>query len=252
MKKNQDISQVEFESIENYLNNNLSLDEKIAFEKSILETPLLANKIEEVKQLLLGIESAVLKNNLDNFHEELHPVRKIQSETLDAKESPKKPKNMAIFYSIAAAIIIVFGIFWFMRDSNTPEKLFAKHFTPDPGLPTVMSTTRDYSFYEGMVDYKRKEYSVAIKKWEKLVSEKENNDTLNYFLGVAYLAEGDAETSLKYLEPAQKFNNGIFKEDAYYYVALAKLKTGELEEAKKLLKENPSEKIKALLNSLPK
>jgi len=252
LKKNPDISQEEFESIENYLNNNLSLDEKIAFEKLIQKAPSLANKIEEVKQLLLGIESAVLKNNLDNFHEELHPVRKIQSETFDASESPKKSKNMAIFYSIAAAIIIIFGIFWFMKDAKSPEKLFAKYFTPDPGLPTVMSTTSDYSFYEGMVDYKRKEYNVAIEKWKKLIPEKQNNDTLDYFLGVAYLAEGDAETSLEYLEPVQKFSNGIFKEDAYYYAALAKLKTGELEEAKKLLEENPSEKNTSLLRRLPK
>ena len=252
MKRTEDISQEEFERIEIYLNNQLTPNEKLAFEKAIQEDPSLAKKVDEVKQLLLGIEAAALKNDLDSFHEEIHPVRKLHTKPLQVDKSSKNSKNMVLVYSIAAAIVVILGIFWFMKDSNTPDKLFAKHFTPDPGLPTVMSTTSEYSFYEGMVDYKRKEYDVAIEKWKKLIPEKQNNDTLDYFLGVAYLAEGDAKTSLEYLEPAQKFSNGIFKEDAYYYVALAKLKTGELEEAKKLLKENPSEKNKKLLNSLPK
>ncbi len=252
MKRTEDISQEKFERIENYLNNEITADEKLAFEKAIQEDPSFAKKVDEVKQLLLGIEAAALKNDLDSFHEEIHPVRKLHTAPLHVNKSSKNSKNMVLVYSIAAAIVVVLGIFWFMKDSNTPDKLFAKHFTPDPGLPTVMSTTSEYDFYEGMVDYKRKKYDVAIEKWKKLLPEKQNNDTLDYFLGVAYLAEGDAETSLEYLEPAQKFSKGIFKEDVYYYVALAKLKTGELDEAKKLLKENPSEKNKKLLNSLPK
>lgn len=252
MKRNKDIPQEEFERIENYLNNDLTLDEKIAFEKAIQEDTILTGKVEEVKELLFGMEAAVLKNNLDTYHEEIVSVRKLHTETLNVNKSSKKSKNLAIVYSIAAAILIVFGIFWFMKNSNTPERLFAKHFKPDPGLPTVMSTTSEYSFYEGMVDYKRKEYNIAIEKWKKLLPEKENNDTLDYFLGVAYLAEGNAEKSLEYLEPTQKFSNGIFKEDASYYAALAKLKKGELEEAKKLLKEHPSDRNKELLNDLNK
>ncbi|WP_432412504.1 tetratricopeptide repeat protein [Rasiella sp. SM2506] len=252
MKRNEDISQEEFERIENYLNNELTPDEKITFEKAIQEDPSVGKKVAEVKQLLFGIETAVLKNDLDTYHEELNPVRKVHTEHSDTIEIPKKTNTMALVYSMAAAIVIAFGIFWFMKDLNTPERVFAKHFKPDPGLPTVMSTTNDYSFYEGMVDYKRKEYGVAITKWKKLLPEKENNDTLDYFLGVAYLAEGNAEKSLEYLEPTQKFSNGIFKEDAPYYKALAKIKLGQIEEATKLLKAYPSTRNKELLNDLNK
>jgi tetratricopeptide (TPR) repeat protein len=113
-----------------------------------------------------------------------------------------------------------------------------------------MSTSADYDFYDAMVNYKREEYSVAIQKWEILLSEKPHNDTLNYFLGVSYLAQGNAEKASLLLSEATEDNASIFIDDAYYYSALAEIKRGNNESAIELLGKSKSQKSLSLLNEL--
>jgi tetratricopeptide (TPR) repeat protein len=135
--------------------------------------------------------------------------------------------------------------------SNSPfEKIFAENFKPDIGLPLKMNTENAHGFYEGMLDYKQENYKEAIEKWQVLLKTTPENDTLNYYLGVAHLALGKAAKSLEYLESQERFRQGIFKEDAAWYAALAKIKEGKPEEAGLLLQKYPSKRNSNLLNEL--
>ena len=122
--------------------------------------------------------------------------------------------------------------------------MFLEYFSPDPGLPTVMGNNDNYPFYEAMVDYKEGNYDVAIKKWRGLLVSKPNNDTLNYFLGVAHLANDDSKSAIPYLEKID-VSESFFGKDAKHYLGLAHLKSGDIEKAKALL-EKDSEVIKSL------
>lgn len=139
-----------------------------------------------------------------------------------------------------------------MDNSSTSEEIFAKNFKPDVGLPLKMGTVGTYGFYEGMLDYKQENYKEAIAKWQILLEENPDSDTLNYFLGVANLALGNGDESLEYLQNQERFQQGMFKEDAAFYAALAKIKDGKFEEAKVFLKNNPSTKNTSLLKELEK
>lgn len=239
------ITQETLETIESYLDNSMSGAERELFEKTMASDLKLKQQVEDVKNLLQGIEAGALKYKLEDFHNEMEsPVKKAN------KKTPKIISLKTISYIAAASVVLLFGIFMFMNNSTPSEKLFAKHFIPDPGLPTTMSSTDEYNFYDGLVDYKRKNYQTAIQKWENLLKQKPQNDTLNYFIGVAYLAEGNTQKSLFYLEQSQQFGESIFKEDAVFYQALAKVKEGNIEEAKKTLKTLPSEKNNRLLLDL--
>ena len=121
----------------------------------------------------------------------------------------------------------------FFNRLSPNEKLYNEFFTPDPGLPTVMGENGDYSFYEAMVDYKHGDYNEAIKKWERQLFQKPKNDTLNYFLGSAHLANGNSKKAIDYLEDVADDKKSIFYNDANTYMGLALLKTGQIPEAKK-------------------
>ncbi|MEM0518047.1 tetratricopeptide repeat protein [Aequorivita flava] len=249
MKSPIEINSLEWDIIETYLDQKNVSEEALLSDKKLNQISNLSEKIAHVKQVRIAIEDSIRQSKIKEFHEHISADQKglyIQ------KGAAKKTKSTTIWYSIAAVLVVLFGIFWLLQNTNSPEKIFAAHFEADPGLRTVMGTTNNYSFYEGMVVYKREEYKEAINWWQKLLPEKANNDTLNYFLGVAYLAEGNAEKSLDYLEPSSKFNEGIFKEDAAYYTALAKIKLGQMEAAKQLLKQHPSERNNKLLKALNK
>lgn len=248
METNTNITQEQLETIESYLNNTMKNGERATFEKQLETDPNFKLMLEDVKGTLLGIEAAALKEKLDDFHSEMIPVRKLSSE--NSSKTTKSSGSRIFQLLIAASIVLAFGLFYFMNQASPSEKLFAKHFKVDPGLPTTMSTSTNYNFYDGMVNYKREEYTIAIEKWEGLLAEKPQNDTLNYFLGVANLANGNAEKASAFLSEATKINSSIFIEEAYYYAALAEIKKGNNKTAIEILSKSKSPQSLSLLDEL--
>lgn len=237
------ITQEQFEQIEWYLYGSMEAAEKLEFNTRLQEDPTFATLVEEVKQTLLGVESSVLKEHLNTYHKEMEDVVSV----------PSSNKNNRVWLiGIAAAIAVVFGVTWMMSLSTSSEKLYAKYYTPDPGLPTTMSSTNNFAFYDAMVNYKREEYTEAIQKWEAILPEKPTNDTLNYFLGVANLANGNEASAIDYLTKAADDKNSFLKNDIFYYLGLAYLKENNIALAKenfKLSNSSQSEKILSELNN---
>ncbi len=246
MENNSDISQELLETIERYLNNTMQQNERSLFEKTLLNNTELKQKVEDVKIMLFGIETSALKEKLDIFHKELITDKSFY-------KKPKKVKNLSFTkYAIAASIVILlgFGGWWVTNQKSSNEKLFAKYFKPDPGLATTMSSTNNFKFYDAMVNYKHGDYNIAIGKWEALLQNKPKNDTLYYFLGVAYMANKNDFISIEHLNAVTKIENSVFKSEAFYYLGLAYLKNGESEKAINFFKQSDLEKSKQILDEL--
>ncbi len=226
--------------IDNYLLDRLDSNSRAAFQEKMKEDPNLRKAVEEQQLITQSIEEYYIRNTLDKFHTSL-----------------QKSRKRKIFYSwaaVAASIAIIVGVTsWalFFKE-NTTEQIFAENFVVDPGLPTTMGNTSNYIFYDGMVSYKRKNYSQAIEKWQKIYPEKSNNDTLNYFLGVANLAEGKSKMAQIYFQRAILDENSAFFEEAQYYYALSQIKDGKVSEAKKSLAKSSFSKSVVLLHQLEK
>ncbi|WP_299111551.1 tetratricopeptide repeat protein [uncultured Winogradskyella sp.] len=239
-----DISQEEFEMIEAYINGQLSNEDLLAFEGRLKNEKLLALKVENIKTILTGIETQVMKEQLDEFHNNLSHHK---NETV-----VHQPKVKILHWkriAVAAILMMSLGGFWIFN-GNPNERLYAKYFTPDPGLPTTMSTSDNYEFYEAMVYYKQGDYKSAISKWETLQIAKPNNDSLNYFIGVAYMASKNETKAIPFLEKSTTNKSFTFLMDAYYYLGLAYLKTDHIELAKKNFNKSANKNSKALLSEL--
>jgi TolA-binding protein len=238
-----DISQEEFERIEAYIIGKLSSDDLREFELKLKNEPGFKTKVEDIKTVLAGIETQVMKEQLNVFHEdiEMHSV----TPKTESKVHSINWKKLAI----AAVFLIAAGGFWFYR-GNTNDRLYAEYFSPDPGLPTTMSSTDNYEFYEAMVNYKQGNYKTAISKWKTLQEARPNNDTLNYFIGVAHLANKNEKNAISFLEDASKNSEFALVNDANYYLGLAHLKSGDIEKAKVSLQNSTSDNSKALLSEL--
>ncbi len=241
---NNNIPQDEFEIIENYILNKLNEEELMAFENKLARDVNLKKKVEEFRSLIESIEISALKEKMDEFHDEDFS----NTISLTHKKNTNWYKKIAIAASIA--LLIGLGGFGIFNTKNSNQKLYSKYFKPDPGLPTVMSTTNEYDFYDAMVNYKRGEYDLAIKKWEVILTTKPQNDTINYFLGAAYLAANNEQKAIKHLKIVTNNTRSNFNKDAFYYKGLAYLKTGNIELSKESLILSNSEKGKKIISEL--
>ncbi|MBV7269876.1 tetratricopeptide repeat protein [Winogradskyella luteola] len=236
-----DISQEEFEKIEAYINGQLSNEDLLEFENRLKNENHLATKVEDIKIVLTGLETQTMKEQLDEFHNELS-----SNQDKTVVNQPKVRRFNWKRIAVAAILIIGLGSFWLFGGSSN-ERLYAKYFTPDPGLPTTMGSNDNYEFYEAMVDYKQGDYKGAISKWESLRNLKPQSDTLNYFIGVAHLASKNEKIAISFLEDASKNPEFALKNDAHYYLGLAYLKAGNTKQAKVNLKKSSSENSKEIL-----
>tara|TARA_R110002049_G_scaffold210990_1_gene382043 strand:- start:1212 stop:1949 length:738 start_codon:yes stop_codon:yes gene_type:complete len=240
----QHISQEEFEHIEKYVNGKLDTIDLHKIEQRIQNDAEFKSKVEDIKIILTGIETQVLKEQLNMFHEDIDK-KSTNSETKNTKVHTLNWKRLLV----AAVLIIAAGSFWFLN-GNSNERLYAEYFSPDPGLPTTMSSTDNYDFYEAMVNYKQGDYKTAISKWEILQKSKPDNDTLNYFIGVAYLANKNESIAISFLEEATKNSEFALNNDAHYYLGLAYLKQGNIEKAKANFKFSDIDNSEDLLSKL--
>ena len=223
------------------------LDDQTVSKASLLNIPQLEEKINHIQTIREELEDSIRKSKIKEFHSH------VLNENVDSDVKTvaiEKSNSKTIWYSMAAVIVVLLGFFWFMERPSASERVFVENFKPDIGLPLKMGTTNSVEFYEGMVAYKQGNYKAAIDQWQFLLKDNPKNDTLNYFLGVSHLAEGNASKSLHYLENQERFNDGIFKEDAAYYAALANIKEGQVADAKLLLKKNPSSRNTNLLKEI--
>ena len=218
-------------------------DEHIEFEKKLNQDPDFKSEVKVIRSLLFGIETQALKEKMDEFHKDL-PIQ------INTKPSVSKVKFWD-FRKIAAAAIIIIGSasFWFFNNSSE-EQLYDTYFKPDPGLPTTMSSSDDFVFYDAMVNYKQGDYKTAISKWEKLVIKRPENDTLTYFLGVANLANKNTSEAIDYLNTTVEDTNSVFIQDAYYYLGMAYLKNKDFENAKKYLNLSSMDNAKIVLSKI--
>jgi tetratricopeptide (TPR) repeat protein len=280
------VSEHDFDAIDRYLCNDMTEEERNAFEQRLRNDGRLQEAVGEFDILIQGVEMAVLKEKMNSFHtqivnRETHnpvpgdmvvrsnhdqnhaPVRQ-SDPSAAAKTSPTSGKTSQnirhltggsfVRYLVAASFLLLLAMsaWWFATQRPAHTKLFAAYFTPDPGLITPMSADADYMFYEAMVDYKLHDYDKAIPKWESLLPHKPDNDTLNYFIGVAELARGNADTAIPYLQFVSTQKESIFGDDAFFYLGMAHLKLGHLTEAAESLENTSNQRGISVLRALKK
>lgn len=250
MKDYSNITPELLETVERYYNGTMAKDEYAQFKAQLQKDAAFKTQVEDVRATLLAIEKQTLKERLDEFHLEIPDQDHHDIHNRD----PNKPTvkiHFLIFVkiAIAAAIVIGLGVFWYLSDSPN-EKLYSEYFKPDPGLPTTMSSSDNYVFYDGMVNYKQGDYKTAISKWKTLEKNSKENDTLNYFLGVAYLADKNEDQAIFYLDETTKNSSSVFQEDAYFYLGMAYLKSDKTKAARRAFQQSNSKKSREILEQL--
>ena len=246
MNRNTDITPEELEIIERYILKQMSQGEYEAFTKKLKEDNSLNEKVNTVRLLLVGIEEAELADKIEDFHKGLPFSKQNKASPLARIFSMKK-------WLVAASVIVLVGLgsLLFFNPFHT-NSLFNKYYKPDPGLITTMGNSDNYLFDHAMIDYKTKNYDRAIAAWEKLLATKPENDTLNYFMGSALLAENKSEEAIAHFQKVISNPRSYFLNDAYWYLGLALVKQQKTQKAIPFIEKSDHQNKEALLLKLQK
>ena len=247
MNRNTNIPPQELEIIERYIQKQMPQDEYDAFALQLQNDPELQNKMKSVQLLLVGVQEASLEDKIKIFHETiLSSGKKINK--ANGKVFPMKR------WLVAASVIVLVGLgaLVFLNKFNKPERLFSEYYKPDPGLITAMGTSDNYLFEHAMIDYKTKKYDSAIKTWEGLLKTNPASDTLNYFIGSAFLAKDRSDSAVYYFQKIVTHPGSYFFNDANWYLGLTLVKQQKSQKAIPFIEKSNNQNKEAILRKLKK
>ena len=244
MKAFEDIPQEELERMERHILGRLNEEERRRFEGELSVDKGLREKYRAVERMLAGLEEAGFRELMEVAHSDI-----------PGQQTSTKERKLIRWHPIAVAasvvMLLLLGLLLWQNSQPKNEKLFAAYFEPDPGLITAMSSESQYEFDRAMVDYKIGEYEEAISRWEKLVQNDSQNDTLLYFLGTSHLALQQAGVAVPYLQEVMGDEGSAFKEDARWYLGLAYILSADYVKAKTNLSKSPHPNVQLLIEQIP-
>ena len=226
MEDKHDIPQELFEAIERYVNGTMEPDELKDFNDYLKIDSEFKAQVEDIRTILLGKGNEPIQEKLQNS------LKDSQQPKSNNDSFNKNPLINISRITLIIALIIALGGIWFFSISPN-QKLYNKYFKPASELQVI--DTKNTTFNDAMMDYNKGDYKTAIAKWNILNTEKPNNDTLNYYLGVAKMANKNVADAIPFLERSVSKNTFPLINDAYYYLGLAYLNEGNIELAKKYL-----------------
>lgn len=209
-----------------YLQGELTVDEKNNLEKQLSEDAKMASEFESFKEMHFQLENKFgREQERADFEENLTRI----SDKYFNKNKQNVVSLKPWYFAAAASVIIMFGLFFFdykhypnFDDYNHPESAY---FTERGVSEAILKQAEN--------NFNGRRYDTAIPIFEMILKEN-NSEEIKYFYAVSLLQVGKyvkAESIFKELEAG----NSVYKEKAKWNLALSKLKQGKYDDCKAIL-----------------
>ncbi|TRX33457.1 tetratricopeptide repeat protein [Flavobacterium sp. ZT3R18] len=235
-----------FLEFDEYLQGEMAVEDKLAFEQQLRDQPDLAMAFETYKELQLHLENKFGQaNELKAFKENLKGISKAHFKMSTPKVIAFKPW----YYAVAASVVVLFGLFFLNQNSNP---VFEDYNQPETAFFTERGEAND-NLKLAQDAFNEKKYKEAIPLFETILKT-DTSAEIQYFYGIALLDENrlpEAEAVFTTL----KTGNSIYKNKAIWSLALSKLKQKDYKSCKELLLTIPedyegNDQVDALLEEL--
>lgn len=235
-----------YEIFDQYLNNELNIDQKNNFENKLNSDVEMSESFDIYKNLN-GFMANKFQNEiqLNEFKENLKTVSQIKKTEHETKVFSIKP----VYYAVAASLVLIFGLMIFnnsrvptYQDFNSHENAF---FTERGDVIKDLKMAQDA--------FNSKKFAEAVPLFKKILKTYTSPE-IEYFYGISLLENN------KFYEAEMVFNKlktgkSLFKTKAVWNLALLKLKQKDLNSCKEILQTIPQDfedynQVDKLLKSL--
>jgi hypothetical protein len=216
------------ETIEQYFNNTLSTEDKIAFGEKIESDLAFAEEVAFYLSARESLAAAAEESKKERFREIYNnnkPARSFSAIKL-------------VYYIAAAAAItgIIFGLYVFNRPVS-PNQLADKYIRENLQTLAVRMGGHDDSLQTGLRLYNEGKTSESLQQFENIIRSDTANFTAKKFAGIAALKMNDYNKALSYFKQLETYTT-LFANPALFYQSLTLMKRnqpGDAEKAKQLM-----------------
>lgn len=221
-----------FEKIEAYLNNQMELNDKEAFVKSLQNDESLRLEIERHKLL----QEAIQDQGKVNFHNKLTKIGKeLRQEELSDNEILNQVNTKQVLKIAAVVILVISSVFAIFQliPSKSNEDIYQAYYSPFPLESSLRGEQEPKSVINIKQGYKDGDYLNVIPELENLIKESPDQHVLKLYLATCYFEKNRHDKADALLNSIP--TDSKLWQKALWYQSLAKLKLGEKDQAKVLL-----------------
>lgn len=220
--------------VEQYFANELTLEERVAFEKQLEEDPELARLFHLELDILTGIDAygdGRLRARLKEIHYEVvtKPAR------------AKKMRALRRFYALAAALLLgLIALAWWVFGPKpvTPERLYAEYAVYSFAFTEKGEGER--LLYQAEAYWDKKDYANALPLLEQYLLSNKEASGIKLAAGVAKVELGQDYAGAFNLFHDVESKGGLLANEAEWHMALAYLKQEQLDQCLNALSKIPA------------
>lgn len=216
---------------ENYLNNEMSEEERLDFESELRDNSQFKESFELYKETTAFVkqkfspETMAFKKNLESISEGYFA------------EGKKKAKVISIkpwHYAAAASVLLLLGTWIFNKDSMPEYSDYSQH----ENAAFVERSTNDENLKNAQDFFNQKKYAEAVASFEEIRNA--DNPEYQYFYAIALIETNHFKKAETILESIRQ-GNSVYKNKATWYMALSELKQLDYKQCKELLRQIPED-----------
>lgn len=209
-----------------YLQGELTVDEKNNFEKQLSEDKAFSSEFETFKEVQFQLDNKFgIEHQREVFETNLTRI----SDRYFNKKKTKVVSMKPWYWVAAASAVIIFGLFFSQYDQNPS---FEDYNDPESAYFTERGVAEE-TLKKAEDNFNGKRYDKAIPLFEAILKENYSPE-IQYFYGIALLEENHYEKAEAIFHNLV-LSTTVYNEKAKWYLALSKLKQKDYKGCKDML-----------------
>lgn len=210
------------ELVQRYLNNELTAQERDAFEKELKHNNLLREELYMQRKIDLFIQD----DDLENFKFELDYVY----DNLIKKRKKKRYLSVGRMAFAAASILLLISlsVVFLMNDNNVSgDKIFNEYYEGYPSsyiTRSVEPCIKNNLYASALAQYEAKDYVSAKESFIAVSKNHLNNIAARFYLGIVNVELGDYNSAIEYFNKVIKSKDQFYVEQSEWYKVLCLVK----------------------------
>lgn len=220
------------ENIEQYLRNELTVEQKKFFEYRMEGDPDLFQQVELHRKTMRSLDNHFLRELKEG-------MQQMSDDVVITKAAPKEKYNIFQMTKImlaAGLLLILASVFLWMNRPESGTDLYLAYHEAYPNIEQPIQRADENTIFEGLVSYEAGDFSKASSALKAQALAEPDNPAWPFYLGNCALELDQPEQAITAFQKTINLGESKYINPARWYLALTYLKSDQREKAETYLR----------------